>query len=258
MVGCYRFGSLGTTCEERGDLAFITRCGDRLSRLYRRSAARPRPLWWAAEALCLTCSVRRQIGLWPPQRPLRTWLGKAGHGGGYRTQSFGLGGLRGRRFWTVKQTDTEWDQDPPTRCGLTLKERQTPRNRARKRGPKAAHTAKRGLTRLKKGGDECNYLLDIETDHRMNKSRLADASFSPQTTVGKKLKNHYFTFSHFRIFAGPDAARSVHSWASGLTNGDFARTRVRRQCVRRDGGQEPASALILVRLAFMIALTGYC
>ena len=54
-----------------------------------------------------------------------------------------------------------------------------------KGGQKRLKTAKRSLTKLNKGGDECNGRLDLETDHRMNKSRLADSSFLPQTTVGK-------------------------------------------------------------------------
>ena len=57
---------------------------------------------------------------------------------------------------------------------------------------KRLKTAKRSLTELKKGDNECNDLLDLETDHPMNKIlfRLADSSFLPQTTVGKKLKSH--------------------------------------------------------------------
>ena len=105
-VGCYRFGFLGATCEERGNWAFIPRCGGRLSRLYRRSAARPRPLWCAFGVFYLLVPSADRIGMCP---------------GGTRTQSFGLGGLRGRRFWEVKQPDTEWDKDASTRSGSTLK-----------------------------------------------------------------------------------------------------------------------------------------
>ena len=63
--------------------------------------------------------------------------------------------------------------------------------------------------------------------------------------------------SLLHLLAGPDAASRVHPWVSGLTKGDFARPRARRRCVRRDGGQPSAGALILLRLAFVIARTGY-
>lgn len=70
----------------------------------RRAAARPRLL-----GALLDLFRPRPIGMWP----LRAWPGKAAGGRVYRTESFGLAGLRRRRLWAVKQTDPEGTKTHP-------------------------------------------------------------------------------------------------------------------------------------------------